>query len=326
MRLLVAGGAGFFGGYVVAALEAAGHEAIAYDIAPPRAEMLHAAPVLASRTRLGAIGDFDRLVEVCRVERIEGVVHAAGLVGFENSLANPRAFYETNIMGFVNVCEASRALGLRKIVLISSNSVYHRAKGEALAETDLPFSTSRATPAGHYGASKMACEAIGLNYVEFHDLDILALRVTAIYGFGMRSPLYIKPMVENAVRGEKTSFATGGPMKRDYTHVLDCASAVVRAVDLPRLTLGEERVFNIALGRATTAAELAEIVRSRVPGADIEIGDGLTPREAENLKMRAPLDVGLAKRILGWAPQWGIEDGVGEYVERFRDYVKTQKK
>ena len=107
-------------------------------------------------------------------------------------------------------------------------------------------------------------------------------------------------------------------MKRDYTHVLDCCDAIVRALELPRLPDGSQRIVNVAAGRAVTAAEVAGIVRRLVPGADIEIGDTLTPLEENNVKMRAPLDITAAKRLLGWSPQWPIEDGIRQYTDRFR--------
>jgi UDP-glucose 4-epimerase len=168
----------------------------------------------------------------------------------------------------------------------------------------------------------MASEAIGMAYASFQDVDFLSLRITAIYGFGMRSPMYIKPMVENAVMGQPTRFATGGPMKRDYTHVFDCCDAIVRACEAPRLNAGEQRVLNVAAGKAHTAAEVAEIVRRIVPGADIEIGDTLTPLEQQNVKMRAPLDVAAARRVLGWSPQWPLLEGIRQYAERFRAYAR----
>jgi nucleoside-diphosphate-sugar epimerase len=61
-------------------------------------------------------------------------------------------------------------------------------------------------------------------------------------------------------------------------------------------------------------------VRRAVPGADIEIGDALTPLEAENAKMRAPLDISAARTALGWSPRWSIESGVEDYAERFRRF------
>jgi UDP-glucose 4-epimerase len=133
--------------------------------------------------------------------------------------------------------------------------------------------------------------------------------------------MFIKPMVENAVRGMPTHFATGGPMKRDYTYVFDCASAVVRAIEMPSIREGTQRVLNVAAGAARTAADVAQAVRRLIPDAQIEIGDTLSPLEEINAKMRASLDIAAAKDILGWAPQWPLDDGIRDYAERFRAYA-----
>src|SRR6202789_3007864 len=127
------------------------------------------------------------------------------------------AAYQTNVMGLINICEVARQLEMRRVVFVSSNAAYHKGSGATLIETDPAFSIRDANPAGHYGTSKMAGEAIGLAFASFQNLDFLAVRVTAIYGFGMRSPMYIKPMVENSVLGRPTRFKTGGRMKGDYT-------------------------------------------------------------------------------------------------------------
>lgn len=318
MNVLVTGGAGFLGGYVMAALRRQGHQAFAYDIAPPGAETLVISPDIAARFRAGQINDIARLVDVCRTEKIDAIVHTAAIVGLEVSLQQPVATYQTNLMGLVNVCEVARQLRMRRVVLVSSNAAYHKGSGSSLVESDPAFSIHDGNPAGHYGTSKMAAEAIGLAYASFQELDFLSLRVTAIYGFGMRSPMYIKPMVENAVLGRPTRFASGGRMKRDYTHALDCADGIVAALQAPRWTAGEQRVINIACGKARTAAEVAGIVRDAIPGADIEIGDALTPLEEQNVKMRASLDVSAAKRLLDWSPKWPLEAGISEYAETFR--------
>jgi UDP-glucose 4-epimerase len=321
MHVLVTGGAGFLGGYVMAALAKLGHKAFAYDIVPPNAETLAVSPDVAAQLRTGQIGDIARLFDVCRSEKIEAIVHTAGIVGLEVSLQQPVATYQTNVMGQVNVCEVARQLQMRRVVFVSSNAAYHKGAGSSLVETDPAFSIRDGNPAGHYGTSKMAAEAIGLAYATFQDLDFLSLRVTAIYGFGMRSPMYIKPMVENAVLGRPTRFATGGLMKRDYTHVLDCRDGIVAALQAPRWTAGEQRVINIASGSARTAAEVAKTVRDTIPGADIEIGDALTPLEEQNVRMRASLDIAAAKRLLNWSPKWPLEAGVFEYAEAFRRYT-----
>jgi len=321
MNVLVTGGAGFLGGYIMAALQRQGHESIAYDIAPPGPDTVAVMPDIAKRFRSGQINDIARLFAVCRTEKIDAIIHSAGMVGLEPSLEQPIATYQTNIMGLINVCEVARQLEMRRVVFVSSNAAYHKGSGATLVETDPAFSIRDANPAGHYGTSKMAAEAIGLAYANFQNVDFLAIRITAIYGFGMRSPMYIKPMVENAVLGKPTRFATGGRMKRDYTHVLDCSDGLVTALQAPPWKAGEQRVINVAGGSARTASEVAQIVRNTIPGADIEIGENLTSLEEQNVKMRASLDIAAAKRLLNWSPQWPLEQGVAEYAETFRRHT-----
>jgi nucleoside-diphosphate-sugar epimerase len=318
MNVLVTGGAGFLGGYVMAALERQGHQAFAYDIAPPSADTSVVSPDIAGRFRAGQINDIARLFAVCRSEKIEAIIHSAGMVGLELSLEQPIATYQTNVMGLVHVCEVARQLEMRRVVFVSSNAAYHKGSGATLVETDPAFSIRDGNPAGHYGTSKMAGEAIGLAFASFQNLDFLAVRVTAIYGFGMRSPMYIKPMVENAVLGRPTRFKTGGRMKRDYTHVADCSDGIVAALLAPPWKSSEQRVINVASGNARTAAEVAQIVRNTIPEADIEIGDALTPLEEQNVRMRTSLDIGAAKRLLNWSPKWPLEAGIAEYAETFR--------
>jgi nucleoside-diphosphate-sugar epimerase len=325
MNILVTGGCGFLGAYITAALQSAGHEVFVYDIALPRPELLDVAPILADRFIAGEISDDKSLFDVCRENKIQVIIHAAAQLGLEASLANPVGFYRTNVMGTVNVCETARKLEMRKLLLISSNAVYHQGMGDKLCETDPPFSIFRSNPAAHYGVSKMAAEAIGMTYAEFHGVDFMALRVTAVYGFGMSSPIHIKPMIENAVRGKPTRYATGGRMKRDYTHVLDASAAVALAVDVPQQCQGKQRILNVAAGEICTVAEIAATVRRVVPHADIEIGNDFTSLEEENVKMRAPLDIATAKRILKWSPRWSIERGIKQYADRYRSYVSQTR-
>ncbi|CAD6558161.1 UDP-glucose 4-epimerase [Paraburkholderia kirstenboschensis] len=324
MKVLLTGGAGFLGAYIFDALRSTGHEVHVYDRAHVTPDLALVAPELAGVLSMGEIADVAALSAVCEEVKPDAVVHAAARVGFEPSLEDPGGFYQTNVMGFVNICEVARTHGVRKVVLISSNTACHAGVGAVQKETDPAFSVFNANPSAHYGTSKMIAEAIGMSYSQYHGIDFLALRIAAVYGFGMRTPLYIKPMVENAVDGLKTVFATGGRMKRDLTHVLDVSRAVAKAVNYEGPLAGRSHVVNVAAGNLVSPAEIADIVRHTVSGADIEIGDALTPLEEENLKSRVPLDITLARELLDWTPQFQIGQGIAEYAARYRMYRNGQ--
>jgi UDP-glucose 4-epimerase/UDP-glucuronate 4-epimerase len=312
------------GTYVIAALGRAGHVATAYDRERPSPDLLTLNPGGAEQLHIGSIDDLPRLVEACRETRADVLVHLVAKVGLEPSLQDPFGFYQTNVMGVAAVCEAARQAGVRRLVQISSSSVYHDSIGPALLETDVPFSIKRGNPQAHYGTSKMMGEAIGMAYAEFHALDFVALRVSAIYGFGMRAPIHVKPLVEGAVLGQKVHIPSGGGMKRDYIHVLDVARAVVRTVEAGPIPLGSPRVFNISSGTLCLSSELANIVRRVVPGSDVEISPEMTSVERENAKTRRPLANDMARKALSWTPEWSLERGIEQYANTFREHVRSR--
>src|SRR6266581_1804120 len=157
-----------------------------------------------------------------------------------------------------------------------------------------------------------------LTYFSTNGVDFIALRNSAIYGHGMRYPMYIKPMVENSVRGLPTRFSTGGDMRRDYTHVKDVTQAVIKALDVHQSAL-DQRVFNVGSGTMHSAAEVAEEVRKIIPGAAIEIGAGLSEMEQNDMQARGTLNLSAARQQLRYEPQYPFEAGIRDYVELFRE-------
>ncbi len=317
--IMITGGSGFLGTYVTRSLAERGDRVVIFDAVGP-------APVLAALTApfeqqivfvRGQVLDLAGMLRAVQQHNVERIFHAAALYDPPYSLDEPAITYQVNVTGTINVMETARLSGVQRVVQSSSIAVYAPRQYEPIDERHPISLPSAGNPLGPYGASKAAAEIVGLTYYSTNGVDFVALRNSAIYGHGMRYPMYIKPMVENSVRGLPTRFATGGDMCRDYTHVKDITQAVIKALDVPASAL-TQRVFNIGSGTMHSAAQVAETVRIVLPNADIEIGAGLSELEQNDMRARGMLDLSAARQQLRYEPQFTLEAGIRDYVAMFR--------
>jgi nucleoside-diphosphate-sugar epimerase len=219
----------------------------------------------------------------------------------------------------MNVLEATRFFDVRRLVYFSSIGVLPACQYEPIDAAHPIFLARDSVPTGVYGASKIAAEAFCFAYNQAFGTDFRTVRPSAVYGFGMQWPIFVKPMVEGAVRGEVVTFESGGPFPRDYTHAADLASLAVACLDGPD---DADRIFYGATGRPlVTAGEVARIVMELVPGSHIEIPDVLTEADQMELPYRGILSVENARTQLRWEPRYDIRAGLADYVERYRAFI-----
>ncbi|MBE3559414.1 MAG: NAD(P)-dependent oxidoreductase [Ktedonobacteraceae bacterium] len=317
--ILITGGSGFLGTYVTEQLAARGDNVVIFDVATPSAEL---AALTAAYTQQityvrGQILDLSSLLRCVQKYKIERIFHAAALYDPPYSLEEPAITFQVNVNGTLNVLETARILGVQRVVLSSSIAVYAPRQYEPIDERHPIHLPTAGNPLGAYGASKAAAEIAALSYYSTNGIDVIALRNSAIYGYGMRYPMYIKPMIENSLHGLPTRFATGGDMRRDYTHVKDVAQAVVKALDANAAAL-TQRCFNVGSGTMHSASEVAEAVRAALPAADIEIGAGLSELERSDMQARGMLDLTAARQQLKYEPRFPLAAGVQDYIEMYR--------
>lgn len=322
---LVTGGTGFIGTYVVRDLFARGHEVVAFDVKGLSDEGRFLLGDAADRLIVdgGSVDDWARLLQVVNERRPSHVIHLATITNPVYLFTNPGPGIRVNFGGTVNVLEAARLFGIERIVYFSSIGVLPEVQYEPM-DVSHPVILARSGPgAGVYGASKVASEAFCYAYHQSFGIDFRIVRPSAVYGFGMQWPIYIKPMVEGAVRGEKVSFESGRRFPRDYTHAADVASLAVALLDAPD---DADRIFYGATGEPlVTAGEVAEIVMELVPGAEIEIADVFSDADRIELSYRGRLSIENAERQLGWAPSFrSVRDGIVDYIERYRAYLRAR--
>ena len=326
-RVLITGGSGFIGSHIARALAARGDQVHLFDLAPPRAEAQWLLRDHTDRltTSTGEVDDWSQLLSAARQFQPDALIHTAAIGDPAAVQYRPMLSLRVNLIGSLNALELTRLLKIPRVVLLSSIGALPGVRYEPIDASHPTVCASEGPGSGFYGASKVAVEAYAWGYRQSFDVDFIVLRPSAVYGFGMRHPIFIKPMVENAVLGKPTHFATGRRFPRDYTHVHDVAAQAVAAIDAPASAL-RDRIFYAATGQPLrTAGEVAGIVRELVPSAEIHIGDGMSDADQLELRYRGRLDVQPAIAQLGYRPRFAeLRDGIAQYLDEFRAYQQEQ--
>jgi nucleoside-diphosphate-sugar epimerase len=324
--VLVTGGSGFAGSYVIRELLERGHAVVNLDIQAHRAEsrFLIGPSLERVTTERGSIDDWPRVLEVFLRHEPWAIVHAGGIMDAAYLDEHPTVALRTNVGGTVNLLEACRILGgVERFVYLSTIAVIGRCLSEPM-DANHPTVSANDGPLGAYSAAKAASEAFCFTYLQNEGLDIRIVRPSALYGFGMSwfAPNYVKNILEPALEGDAVHLATGGQVPRDYTHAADLASLVVALLDPAP---GTERIHYAATGRPLrTASDVCAIVREIVPGAEVSIGDDWTEVDRAELPIRGRYAIENARDTLGWEPRFAeLRDGLVDYAERYRAFVSA---
>ncbi len=323
-RVLVSGSSGFLGSYVVRELVREGDHVIAFDMRPPAPEQSWLLQKEWDDVTFvqGSVEDLCTIVRTVKQNRVEMVVHAASVVNPAYLLENPTVAYRVNLGGTLNVLEAARLEGLEKVVYISTNGIFTSKKYEPIDEEHPVISSCEGPGNGPYSASKLASEAFGLSYASAFGFKFLSLRPSAVYGFGMQYPMYVKPMVENSLQGLPTRIETGRNFPRDYTHVLDVTQAVINAVHLPSPA---DSIFLIATGRElVTPGDMIPLIKELIPESDIEVGEEMTEWNLREIKYRGRVSIERAREQLGYQPRFHMREGLEEYIGTYRRYLQRE--
>ncbi len=323
-RVLVTGGGGFIGSYVVEELLRHGRDVAIYGRGEltPEARFVLGPAAASIPLEVGSVEDLPRVMATVKRLRPEVIVHAAGSVDTGGLFGNPYLASRAILDGTLNVFEAARSFGVGRVVYMSSIGVLPTVQYEPI-DAAHPLVLPREGPgSGAYGAAKAAGELFGYAYGQAYGLDVRTIRPSAVYGFGMRwhSANYMKQFVEPAVRGEPVRLSHGGPLPRDYTHVSDVATLTAAVLDAPDEA---DRIFYAATGEPlVTAAQASRIVMELVPGARIEIADVLGPDDLHELSFRGVLSIRNAQEQLHWEPAYrSLREGISEYIDRYRAFL-----
>jgi UDP-glucose 4-epimerase len=303
VKVLVTGGAGFIGSHVCDAFLRAGHEVIALDnLSSGKRENLD------PRVRLAVLDiRSPEAAELIRSERPQVLCHLAAQMDVRRSVEDPRFDAEANILGMLNLLEAARVSGVKKVIFSSTG-------GAIYGEQDVfPAPESHATrPVSPYGVSKASGELYLGYYKAQYGLDYVALRYANVYG-PRQNPHGEAGVVaifsQRLVAGQACTIFGDGGQTRDFVFGPDVARANLLAFEKDYVG-----AINIGTGIETDInrlyALLAEAAGSTQP---VTHAPG-KPGE----QRRSCIDPSLARKVLGWEPTVGVAEGLRKTVEFFR--------
>ena len=333
-KVLVTGAAGFIGFHLCRRLLAEGHEVVGVDNVNGYYD-----PAL-KEARIGMLGksmdlvridiaDADRMAGVFMEWRFDIVVNLAAYAGVRYSIENPRAYVDSNVVGFLNVLEGCRREGIQHLVFASSASVYG-------ANEKMPWSPHEGAdhPMSLYAATKKADELMAHSYASLYRLPCTGLRFFNVYGPWGRPDSALFRFTRAIFEGRPIDVYNGGRMKRDFTHVDDIVEGVVRVMGLvpvpdprwspvrpdPATSYVPYRIYNIGGDNQIELMDFIGIIEKAIGREAVknflpmQMGDVPASRaEAEDLR-----------EAIGFRPGIPIEEGVRGFVEWYRGYYKDR--
>ena len=258
------------------------------------------------------VRDADALEALGKKYEFDGICHLAG-PGY--NAPSPKADFEINVYGLLNMLEAADRWRLKRLTLASSVAVYYYggvARGPFREE--MPLSMSAGNP---IEAFKKSEEILAWHFAERTNIDVAMMRIGLIYG-----PLhtYNNPaarMTRAAVDGVQPEFPvpTFAEDTTDLCHVTDCARAIVLLQLADHLS---DRVYNVGGGRATSNREIAQAIERAVPGTDV--ASGLTPGRGPQYQEDRYMDLSRIRTDTGYEPQVSLDQGIAAYLDWLRDH------
>jgi len=309
-RVLVTGGAGFIGSHISEAYLAAGWEVVVLDDlsrgqqrnVPSGARFVRADVRSPEARQVVAEGGFTVLN------------HHAAQIDVRVSVDEPALDAAINVVGLVNLLDGAGAGGVRRVVFASSGGVVY-GDPEVVPTPE----TAPKAPISPYGVSKLAGEYYMRALAALRGFEAVAMRYANVFGprqdpnseAGVVS-IFVSRLLENR---PLTVFGNG-LQTRDYVFVRDVARANVLAstAAIPAGSDIDDTAINIATGKQTNVLELAELV-GKAMGQKPTVE--LAPARPGEL-FRSSLDIGKARRVLGWKPEFGFDDGLPQLVDWFR--------
>lgn len=322
-QVLVTGAGGFIGAHLAADLVQRGARVrafVRYNSRNERGTLEWLDPAVAAEIEV-VLGDVRDVESISRAANgIELVFHLGAQIAIPYSYVNPRDFFETNVLGSLNVAQAALDQGLDRVVHASTSEVYGTAQSVPITEQH-PLE-----PQSPYAASKLAADKLMDTFHRAFELPVTIVRPFNTYGPYQSARAIVPTIITQALTGGSLRLGALEP-RRDLTYVTDTVGGFVSAAQADGVV---GRTLQLGTGTDVSVQELVDLV-GELLGRELAVeldSDRLRPEASEVDRLVS--EPRLARELAGWTPQVDLRDGLAKTIEwiqanasryRIEDYV-----
>jgi dTDP-glucose 4,6-dehydratase len=302
-QVLVTGAGGFIGSQLCELLVKEGAQVrglVRYNGRNDRGALEWLEPAIATEIE-AVLGDLRDPESVrAAADRAEAIFHLGAQIAIPYSYVNPRDFFETNVLGTLNVAQAARDTGAARIVQVSTSEVYGSAQTVPITEAH-PLEAQ-----SPYAASKIGSDKLMEGFHRSFELPVTIVRPFNTYGPFQSARAIVPTIVSQALAGDTLRLGSLHP-RRDLTYVTDTAAGFVAAATSER-ALG--RTIQLGTGHDVSIGDLVDLV-SDILGKSLEVElDEQRVRPAASEVQRLISSPALAEELTGWRPTVELREGL----------------
>jgi NAD dependent epimerase/dehydratase len=306
--VLVTGAGGFIGGHLAAALVAEGARVrafVRYNSRNDRGTLAWFEPAVAQEVET-VFGDLRDIESVTRaVADCEVVFHLAAQIAIPYSYVNPRDFFETNVLGSLNLAQVALDRQVRHLIHTSSSEVYGTAQTLPISE-DHPLQ-----PQSPYAASKVAADKLMDSFHRSYELPVTVVRPFNTYGPHQSARAIVPTIVSQALGSDTLHLGSLEP-SRDLTYVSDTVEGLIATASAPG-ALG--RTIQLGTGHDVTIGQIVDLVADLL-GKHLRVErDEKRIRPSASEVRRLVSDPGLALELIGWEPKTSLREGLARTID-----------
>jgi UDP-glucuronate 4-epimerase len=259
----------------------------------------------------------DQLEHVFRTHTVDIIYHLAAQAGVRYSIINPKAYIDSNIIGFFNILEISRNFKIKHLFYASSSSVYGNSD-------NVPYSVDQITdqPVSLYAATKKSNELMAYSYSSLYQLNITGFRFFTVYGPWGRPDMAYFSFTNKILKGEEIQLFNNGQMLRDFTFIDDVINSITKVTEYLAkqkfIWLQNEgaKVFNIGNSHPEELFRLIDCIQN-------SLGTNAIVKNIEMQKgdvYKTFADISPLVNLTGTKPQTSLEEGIRLFVSWFISY------